>query len=317
VRLLWVIVRTLLYGWLLAIRDLLARLSRARRLQKRHGRTKRERRISRARCVPIDHPAFVRPDPLLYSQWYLLSLGLAVTWDNPDIQLWRGGVAVSSSLLEPDTTYDVVARIWNASPDAPVIQMPVHFSYLDFGAGTISVPIASDTVNIGVKGSASQPAFATVPWRTPSMPGHYCLQVLLEPADDSNFANNLGQENTNVGHATSPAEFTFALRNDTPWPHRYRFAVDGYLLPPQEPCSHEEAAARRLQRHKLPSHALPPGWVVALEPETPSLDAGEQIVVSATITPPSNWSGSQAVNVNAYHEHGLAGGVTFTVEKDS
>jgi hypothetical protein len=313
------ILRTLLYGWILAIRGLLVRGRSARRRSRRHGRDERERRISRARCLPVDHPAFVRPDPLIYSQWYLMKLGLAVTWNNPDVQLWRGGLPVSSSLLDPDTEYEVVARVWNASPDGPVVQMPVHFSYLDFGVGTTSNPIATTTIDVGVKGSASEPAFASVPWRTPAEAGHYCLQVRLDPADDSNFANNLGQENTNVGKATSPAVFTFSLRNNTSLPHRYHFAVDGYRIPTRDRCGEQESAEerrRRLERHSLPQHALAAGWEVALSPETPSLQPDQQIVVTATITPPDGWSGSQTVNVNAHHEHGPAGGVTLVVESE-
>src|SRR5260370_37118498 len=51
---------------------------------------------------------------------------------------------VSSSLLMPGTTYEVVAQIWNNSIDAPVVGMPVAFSFLEFGVGTTSVPIGND-----------------------------------------------------------------------------------------------------------------------------------------------------------------------------
>ena len=42
---------------------------------------------------------------MIYSQYYLMSKGLAVTWDNPDIQLFDGAKAVSSSGLTPGQTY--------------------------------------------------------------------------------------------------------------------------------------------------------------------------------------------------------------------
>ena len=89
-----------------------------------------------SQCIPIRHPSYRKPDPLIYDQYYLMGLGLAVTWDNPDIELRRGGVAVSSSEILPDTEYEIVARIWNGSTDAPVVDLPVYFSYLDFGIGT-------------------------------------------------------------------------------------------------------------------------------------------------------------------------------------
>jgi hypothetical protein len=244
-----------------------------------------------------------------------MSLGLAVTWDNPDIQLWRGGVPVSSSLLEPDTEYKVIARIWNASTDAPVVQMPVHFSYLDFGIGTISVPISSTVVDVGVKGSASSPAFAAVVWRTPSQPGHYCLQVHLDPIDDLNFANNLGQENTNVGHATSPATFTFKLSNNTPEKHQYRFQADGYSIPPVDPCDGSLTTEGRLERHRSSQYQLPPSWTIVINPSTAALLPGNEITIAVSITPSDAWSGTQPVNINAYNEDGPAGGVTLVVEK--
>jgi hypothetical protein len=77
----------------------------------------------------------LRPDPLIYSQQYLMGLGLAVTWDNPDIWLERNGSRVSSHAIEPDTEYEIVARIWNGSTDAPVPLLHVRFSYLSFGGG--------------------------------------------------------------------------------------------------------------------------------------------------------------------------------------
>jgi hypothetical protein len=313
------LLRTLLFGWLVAIWRLVQRVLAACRRRKKRGEG-RDRKVSRARCVPIDREAFKRPDPLIYDQYYLLKLGLGVTWDNPDIQLYRNAVPVSSSLLEPDTDYTVVARIWNASLDGPVVQMPVHFSYLDFGMGTISVPIGTTKLSIGVKGSGSEPGYASMIWHTPAQQGHYCLQVRLDPADDANFANNLGQENTNVGHAHSPATFTFALRNDTRREHRYRFEVDAYRFPPREQCDPEkdtpEERRRRVAAHAAGQHPLPAGWSVEITPANPVLAAGQQIQETGVVAPPPGWTGSQPINVNAFAEDGvLAGGVTLIVEE--
>lgn len=80
-----------------------------------------------------------QPDPLIYSQQYLQSLGLAVTWHNPDIHLERPsapGVEVDSNKLDPDTEYVVVAHVWNSSTTAAAVDMPVKLSYLSFGIGT-------------------------------------------------------------------------------------------------------------------------------------------------------------------------------------
>ena len=77
---------------------------------------------------------------MIYCQQYLMSQGLAVTWDNPDVHLELGGVPVNLHDLKPNTTYDVFARIWNNSLDAVVVNMPVEFSFLSFGIGTSEDP---------------------------------------------------------------------------------------------------------------------------------------------------------------------------------
>jgi hypothetical protein len=101
------VVKTLLYGWLVALRELIRRVLELCRRRMRREADECDRRAVRARCVPIRNSAFVRPDPLIYSQYYLTGLGLAVTWDNPDIQLRCNGVPVSSSLPRAPDTADV------------------------------------------------------------------------------------------------------------------------------------------------------------------------------------------------------------------
>ena len=163
------ILKTILYGWVGAAKEFFAIICKLyRRWRSREGKG---RVVATSNCVPIYNPAFVKPDPLIYDQYYLTSLGLAVTWDNPDIQLYLNGAAVSSSLLAPGTTYEVVAQIWNNSTDSPAVAMPVSFSFLEFGISTVSVPIGSTQVNLGVKGGAGCPAYATMPWTTPTTPG--------------------------------------------------------------------------------------------------------------------------------------------------
>src|SRR5919109_274282 len=150
-----------------------------------------------------------------------MKLGLAVTWDNPDIELRRGGIAVPSSSTDPDTDYEIVARIWNGSTNAPIARMPIEFSYLDFGMGAISRKIGTTKVDLGVKGGPGCPAFAVMPWHTPATPGHYCIQVQFAWIDDANPLNNLGQENLVIGYAHSPVE-PAAARLFPPLPHQVR-----------------------------------------------------------------------------------------------
>src|SRR5680860_777893 len=177
------ILRTLLYGWFVG----LIRLIRGLKQQFTHyGEDERDKRASRSPCVPIGDPAFVRPDPLLYSQGYLMGQGLAVTWDNPDIVLFENGVPVPSHALKKNTLYEVRSRIWNDSFDAPVFNMKVNLSYLDFGIGPTPIAVGSTATDVGVKGGPNHPAFVSIPWTTPNQEGHFCLQVLLDPFDDRN-----------------------------------------------------------------------------------------------------------------------------------
>lgn len=329
----------LLVGWIDAIWWLLRRLgSLFRPTPENEGREGREARISTEPCVPIRHPALQRPDPLIYSQQYFMDLGLAVTWDNPDIVLLKGGVPVSSSALEPDTDYQITARIWNASTDAPVVGLPVHFSVHGFGIGTAGIALGTATIDLGVLGGPGSPALAVMNWRTPPTPGHYCIRVTLEWFDDANPNNNVGQENTDVIAAASPARGTFTLRNDDPEVrHEFRLEADAYAPPDQEPCddqaarAHEQrrderlAALRRvrtgaiegsvLERHGRTAFALPQGWSVAINPDQVGLDAGEEQVIEVVVEPPADFSGQRAINVNAFRDDAPAGGVTLLVEK--
>jgi len=61
----------------------------------------------------LNNPAFHRPDPCIYSQQYLLSHGLPVTWDNPDIVLRRNGIIVAENDPFPNSDYEIGAT--NAS----------------------------------------------------------------------------------------------------------------------------------------------------------------------------------------------------------
>lgn len=306
--------RTILYGWVIALWQFLKLVCRRR---PKPPKRPEHRPPAPSDCVDIDHPAFVRPDPLLYSQQYLIAHGLAVTYDNPDITLSLGGVPVSSNDLEAGKTYDVTARIWNNSLDAPVVAMPVHLSFLDFGVGNEPIPIGSGRADVGVKGSPGQPGFVTIPWTTPTTPGHFCLQVLLDPADDTDRSNNLGQENTNVNAAHSPAVFEFTLRNDTRLTRRYHFEVDAYQIPSLPKCDDAKPdAAAALKRHRREGHPVPAGFVVQIAPPTPTLDPGASLTINVSVDPPAGFVGRQPLNVNAFHEQGFAGGVTLITVKE-
>ena len=312
-------IRSIGYGWVLAIAAVVRSLiSLCRRRGHRGNDSEHEGKRARTECVPIEDPAFLRPDPLIYDQYYLMELGLAVTWENPDFAIFRGGVPVPAHLLEADTIYDVVVRVWNGSLVCPVVRMPVHLSYLSFGVGTTSQFIATEETDIGVKGAVNNPAFVSFRWRTPPSPGHYCLQATLDPVADVEPRNNLGQHNTSVVPTSSPATFTFALRNGITSRREFGFWVDTYALGAVGPCSDDPTVSHRREAYHRGEHPLPAGWSVAVSPAAPVLDPLEQLPVQVTVTPPSGWTGAQTINVHTYYldNYGiqrLAGGVTVTV----
>jgi hypothetical protein len=278
-----------------------------------------ERRQSGKSCR-LRHPAFHRPDPLIYSQQYLQQLGLAVTWDNPDIALLKSGVVAPEGALIPNTDYEIEATIWNNSYDAPAVGLGVEFSYYSFGATTTLNPIGSTSVDLGVKGGANHPARARMSWRTPPA-GHYCVVVKLVWHDDTNPANNIGQNNVDVVTPQSPAVLKFQLTNDTRAPQRYRFKTDSYVLPAAPACGRASRYRNRDQkwkaikaRHDPAAFPVPPGWTVAITPDAPTLAPDEQIDITVTITPPAGFTGRQPFNIQSvYGQNVLAGGVTVYV----
>jgi hypothetical protein len=331
--LLLAIFRALAYEWVLALVSLIRRLREIFRALWSRRKDGRAGKASESPCNQIDEPAYHRPDPMIYSQYDMMAQGLAVVWDNPDIILRKGGVAVSSSNLDPDTEYEIVARIWNKAPDAPIIGLPVLFFFLSFGNGVKGHPIGATAVNLGVKGGPGHPAFALMKWKTPSQLGHFCLMVLLAPADDLNFMNNLGQENLNVGIPHSPAEFSFQLRNEKQHEEIFRFEFDTYRLPELPLCDQQdrkptrtaggqddvprqpETRARTVPPlHDRRNYPIPPGWSVGTEPREPRLHSDAEMPVRIQIAAPPDFHGRQSFNVNVFDREGFVGGATLVVD---
>jgi hypothetical protein len=311
-------------GWPKAVADL------ARTIIRRICYLERLKKLKHPQhCAVLPPDVYKRPDPMIYSQEYLLAQNLAVTWDNPDIQLFQGGIPVSSNELLPDTDYLIVARIWNGSTEAPAVDLPVDFSFMSFGIGAQTVKLGRTLVTLPVNGAAGHPASAQLLWHTPATPGHYCIVVDLVWPDDANPANNRGQENTNVGKLNSPrAEFAFPLRNARPAPRTIRLEADAYELATPPSCEdrppanetkmsedernvHIREARRRAGRGAFP---VPPGWTVTIEPPSVQLAAGESRNIKVEVLAPDGFTGRKSFNVNALAGATLAGGVTLVVE---
>lgn len=334
--------------YLLALRWLTEIIELIRKRLEVHRRGEHLRDIRRGRplrcsprCAVVRPEVYKRADPLIYSQLYLMEQGLAVTWDNPDIQLFEAGIPVPSSKLNADTVYEVVATIYNNSTEAPAVGLPVELSFRTFGVGAAVVPVGMTKVNLPVKGSPQHPVRATIPWHTPAAAGHYCLMVRLVWPDDANPKNNLGQENTDVGIAASPATFRFPVRNEDTIRKRIRMTADAYVIPGRIPCrdkpskkdsdrrhpTHkrldvfippsEEAADWTLARvrHGPEAFPIPNGWTMAIDPVQFELGPGAVQEVTVIIDPPDDFRGERSFNVNAMYGSGLLGGVTLTVTR--
>ena len=319
------LVETIAYRWIL---DLIGILKRFWEALKGFCRSLRQphpvREDQDKGCETVSNPALHRPDPCIYSQPYLMDLGLAVTWDNPDIVVRLNGVPVVESEVLANTEYEIGATIWNNSYEAPVVGLQVHFSYLSFGVATVVNPIGTTAVNLGVKGGANHPAEAKMLWTTPPIPGHYCLQVDFEWIDDLIPENNLGYNNLNIVAAASPATFDFKLRNATGETNRFRFEVDTYRIPelpdcPPAPIRKRGSRAERLrrikERHDRSDHPVPPGWDVAITPPEATIAPDDEVDVAVAITPPAQFQGEQQFNVNAFYDSSYAGGVSLLVTK--
>jgi hypothetical protein len=198
---------------------------------------------------PLPEDITRRPDPCIYSQQYLQSQGIAVTWNNPDIWMAKastpGVIEPDSYHLEADTDYIVSVRCHNASTDLALgvkvrlLYRPWSFNSPDLLPVQTS-PGGQEVVrfaNIAGMGST----IVLFNWHTPAVtPGetqHFCLQAHLSHPMDINLENNMGQENTNV-HSANPGhvapgevvEVDVPLFNHSKFAKRFGFRADAYAI---------------------------------------------------------------------------------------
>jgi hypothetical protein len=254
-----------------------------------------------------------------------IARGLAVTWDNPDISVFEvqgSGLPpkpVPPHALAPNTAHLIRARIWNGSVEAPAVNLLVRFSYLSFGIGTRRDIIGEVLVpDLPVKGAAGLPRLAEMLWTTPTVPGHYCVQVELVWSDDADPGNNLGQTNLDVKALNSPnADFTFPLRNDGVLAAQLRLATDAYHLPALETCGDDatdQSRRDRLRQHLPEANGLPAGWQVVIDGASDeAMAAGEERPITVKVIAADGFVGELDININAFDGQRLVGGVTLRV----
>jgi hypothetical protein len=210
-------------------------------------------------CCEVPPHIKRKPDPCLYSQFYLLAQGLSVTWDNPDISLTLpDGTPVESHALEPSTNYLLHARIHDASFD-PSLGTQVRCLYRPYSFNSperVPVELLPDGTErvVVLHIPPWQSEVAVFRWTTPPNPNqHWCLQVECRHPDDKNPNNNLGQENTQVLGGTSGSQVTTGARlfNPTDRAMRARLTVDQYAVPAGEVSLKLDTRIRHL-RHRRP-----------------------------------------------------------------
>lgn len=203
------------------------------------------------KCRTYPSDLLLRPDVYIYSQKWLMSQGMAVTWNNPDVVLRKksdGTIADSHNLLS-NTLYDIEINVHNRSTMAPAMGVKVECMARSWGInGPEMTPIGDTVVDVSVLGGSRNPATAIIPWTTPAAQGHYCLQVNLTPPDDILWEDNEGQENTNVKSPNpGPGEqmkFKIPLFNDTNKGKKLIINHDSYILPEKPvPITKEKAKA--------------------------------------------------------------------------
>jgi len=315
----------LLDGWRIIIREIariFAGLTACLRawLAKRERDQPRPRKFENACCTDVPWDVRARPDPFIYSQQWLASRGLAVTWDNPDFRLVdvATGLPVDRFSLVAGQTYRIEATIHNNSFMA-AIGTNVLFEVLRFGAGT-GVIDNLGAVTIDVPGAGS--TIAAVNWKTPATGGHNCLKVTIAHMDDANPFNNVGQHNTDIARpAGSSRMLPFHVGNHGISGKQYTLAMDAYRLPerPLSSESHRDRGSlthlRRLQRaNDVRSFPVPESFGAKLSRTQIELTPGQEVEIEIELTPPPASSELHAVNVNVFEGEHLVGGVTAYVK---
>jgi hypothetical protein len=200
-------------------------------------------------CVTLPEHVLRRPDPMIYSQSYLRSLGLAVVWDNPDFTLLYNGQPVDAHSLHPDTDYQVAIRVHNGSNQAPAFGVGLRLSYHLWGAGGPWIPIGQTSFDLPARGAPGEPVTVILDWHTPpqNQPGrvHWCLDAEIDYSNDLNPLNNVGQDNvdTLLGNAGDTMTIDIPIANARSVRRTFTLGMTGYSLPesPDYPPAPQDA----------------------------------------------------------------------------
>jgi hypothetical protein len=272
-------------------------------------------------CIYIPERIINRPDPCIYDQFLLMQLGQPVTWANPDFSIMLGGVPQYTYGLTVSTTYDIHIKVHNSSRQKPALGTTINVHWLEFGVGgqVNSHPIGTFTADVPVWPGT---CVVHVPWTTPAIPGHYCLQAELFHPEDGNPANNLGQNNTQVCAAHSEVRDQIRIFNQflnestpptlAPSVHRaprnhVEITVDGYIF-------HDA-----IGKDADPSTMFAPkdaAWPARVEPTSFDFATGEAYRdVTLIVDAPHGAGPAETFNVTARQDGTPLGGVTIVIER--
>ncbi|MHA1598741.1 MAG: hypothetical protein ACTSV1_08475 [Alphaproteobacteria bacterium] len=277
-------------------------------------------------CLDLPPKVTHRPDPCIYSQFFLMDQDLPVTWDNPDVTIWLGGDEKDTYNLAVSTTYRVNIKISNQSMEYDANATQVTVRQRNFGIGQPEYsPIGTHVLDVP---AASSSTF-DIEWTTPDVAGHYCIEVLISHPNDINGANNWGWNNTNV-HAVQAGQmfaFNVPVWNNLDFTHRRKamankefmakvseveMTVDSYVIP---------AIDRGNPDYDAIFAERQPMWTATLTPETfdraPNLARGQDptLVELRVQVPAVAAVGTRGVfNVQAMAGERPLGGVTVYLD---
>lgn len=170
----------------------------------------KEKKSKKSCDSPLPEEIMRRPDPCIYSQAYLYSQDLPVSWDNPDIWFNKAItpqiIEPANADIEPNTDYIINVRAHNASTD-PAVGVKTRLLYKTFRDGNlIELPIELDAMGQEAFRIANIPPMGNkvvqFNWRTPAVFSEYkfSFKAILSHPLDTNPSNNIGED---IKHAVT------------------------------------------------------------------------------------------------------------------
>lgn len=166
--------------------------------------------ISRAYTLDLNIP-FEKPELAIYSQVERLNQGGQPSWDNPDIDTYRGSTEKEIRIID-----EIKARIRNLSSVAPATNAIIHCDIGAFGIGISTTRLSSQIVNV----MPSQQIEVSFPLPSHILNGEQriAVHINVELPSDLNQINNFGSQIVFGGYSSVISRdpvFEFPVVNTT------------------------------------------------------------------------------------------------------